>query len=67
MSSETLVNGEAFAALGAPALEHNAPVLGAHADEEAVRATATATIGLKGTLHFGTPDPGGDALENHES
>jgi hypothetical protein len=32
-----------------------------------VRATTTAAIGLKRTLHFGTPDRAACALENHES
>jgi hypothetical protein len=56
VSSRTLVNRETFAPLGAPAFEDDAPILGAHADEEAVRAATTAAIRLKRSLHFGTPD-----------
>jgi hypothetical protein len=44
-------HAETLAALCATALEHDAPILGLHPDEEAVSAPAAAAIGLKRTFH----------------
>ena len=45
-------DGQALAALGAPALEHQSAVFRAHPDEKPVSACATALIGLKSALAF---------------
>ena len=45
------VTGVGHAALPATAREHGLAILRPHADEEAVRALATAIVGLKSTLH----------------
>lgn len=61
---KALVNGEAFAALGAAPLEHDAPILGAHPDEKAVSAATAAAVWLERAFHFGNSRPGDCALEN---
>jgi hypothetical protein len=53
-----LRNCKTFASLGAPALQHESAILGAHAHEKAMRASPAPLIGLECPLHPGTPHIG---------
>jgi len=45
------LDGQTLAALPATTRKHGLAILRPHPDEEAVRALATAIVGLKSTLH----------------
>jgi hypothetical protein len=45
-------NGQSLASLGAPALQNETAIFGAHPDQKPVRPTAVATIWLKRSLAF---------------